>query len=97
MKDLSVIREELDRLDRQLVRLFEQRMVISREVAQYKNSKGLPVLDEAREKQVIQSRRAMLTDPHWADDVEALFETVMARSRREQSELLKQAKEVDTP
>ena len=76
MKDLSVIREELDRLDRQLVRLFEQRMVISREVAQYKNSKGLPVLDEAREKQVIQSRRAMLTDPHWADDVEALFETV---------------------
>ena len=76
--------------------LFEQRMVISRDVASYKIAQGLPVLDEAREKQVIQSRKAMLADSHWAADVEALFETVMARSRREQQALLDRAKEAET-
>ena len=95
MKDLSVIRQELDQLDRQLVALFEQRMVISRDVARYKIAQGLPVLDEAREAQVIQSRRAMLAESHWAADVEALFETVMACSRREKHALLNQAKEAE--
>lgn len=97
MKDLSVIREELDQVDRQLVALFEKRMVISREVARFKIARGLPVLDEARERQVIQSRRAMLADPHWAEDVEALYDTIMARSRREQGVLLAEAKEAGTP
>ena len=95
MKDLSVIRQELDQLDRQLVRLFEQRMVISREVARYKIANHLPVLDETREQQVIASRQAMLADPYWGADVQALFETVMARSRREQQSLLTQAKEAE--
>ena len=91
MKDLSQIRLELDDIDRQLVRLFEERMLLSRQVAQYKIAKGLPVLDAQRERQVIQSRRALLKDAHWADGVEAVFEAIMAQSRKEQEAMVKEA------
>jgi len=91
MKELSQIRLELDDIDRQLVRLFEERMLLSRQVAQYKIAKGLPVLDAQRERQVIQSRRALLKDARWADGVEAVFETIMAQSRKEQEAMVKEA------
>ncbi|MBQ8537159.1 MAG: chorismate mutase [Clostridia bacterium] len=91
MKELSQIRLELDAIDQKIVALFEERMLLSRQVAQYKIAKGLPVLDSQREKQVIQNRRALLKDPHWADGVEAVFETIMAQSRKEQEALVREA------
>jgi len=90
MKELQSIRQELDAVDRELVKLFEQRMILSREVAQYKLANGLPVLDRGREEQVLMSRGAMLSDPYWANPVRALYETIMALSRAEQENMLKE-------
>ena len=50
MKDLSKIREEIDQIDRQMVALYEARMNLAAEVAEYKISVGKPVLDKGREK-----------------------------------------------
>ena len=36
MRDLREIRQELDQVDREMVRLFEKRMNLALEVAQYK-------------------------------------------------------------
>jgi chorismate mutase / prephenate dehydratase len=36
MLDLNVIREQIDGIDKQLVDLFEQRMKLTKEVAEYK-------------------------------------------------------------
>ena len=88
MKELTQIRQELDAVDRQIVALFETRMALSREVAAYKMAKGMPVLDRSREEQVLDSRCAMLADPHWEPSVRALFEKIMALSRAEQEKLL---------
>ena len=49
MKDLSEIREEIDKIDRQIVALYEARMKLTTEVAEYKISSGKPVLDKIRE------------------------------------------------
>lgn len=48
--DLTNYREELDRIDSQLVSLFAERMAISGEIAQWKQENGIPVLDLRREK-----------------------------------------------
>ena len=40
MKDLSKIREEIDQIDRQMVALYEARMNLAAEVAEYKISVG---------------------------------------------------------
>lgn len=91
MKDLQSIRQELDAVDRELVKLFEQRMTLSRDVARYKLAHDMPVLDRSREAQVLDSRAAMLSDPYWAGAVRTLYETVMALSRAEQDVMLKEA------
>lgn len=91
MKELAQVREELDAVDRQIVALFEQRMVLARDVAAYKIAHGMPVLDRSREEAVLASRMGMLKDAHWAESVRALYEEIMRLSRAEQECILKEA------
>ena len=91
MKDLQETRQALDEVDRGIVRLFEQRMNLARDVAAYKIARGMPVLDRSREEQVLDSRCAMLVDPYWAPSVRALYEQIMALSRAEQQKLVEEA------
>ena len=49
MKDLITLREEIDQIDKQIVELYEKRMVISAGVAEYKISTGKKVFDKAAE------------------------------------------------
>jgi len=93
VRSLEESRAAIDAVDRQIVRLFEERMGIARDVAAYKIEKGLPVLDRSREEQVLASREAMLNDPYWAESVRMLYEAVMTISRAEQEKLLKAAGE----
>lgn len=50
MLDLGQIRNEIDGIDKQLVELFEQRMKLTKEVAEYKIQTGKKVLDRERGK-----------------------------------------------
>lgn len=54
MKDLKQYREELDSIDLEIIKLFEKRMSIIKDVALYKKENDLPILDETREKIMIQ-------------------------------------------
>ncbi len=49
--ELSDYRVQIDRIDRQLVELFAQRMETAAGIAAYKKEHGLPVLDSSRERQ----------------------------------------------
>ena len=91
MKSLEESRAAIDQVDREIVRLFEERMQIARDVACFKMEHGMQVLDRSREEAVLQSRTAMLADPHWASSVRTLYETIMALSRAEQERLLQAA------
>ena len=91
MKELAQVREELDAVDRQIVALFEQRMVLARDVVAYKMAHGMQVLDRSREEAVLASRMGMLKDDHWAESVRALYEEIMRLSRAEQERILKEA------
>ena len=93
MKSLEECRAALDAVDRDIVRLFEKRMIIARDVAAYKIAHDLPVLDQSREAVVLDSRAGMAADPYWAGSVRALYEGIMALSRAEQQKLLDAAGE----
>lgn len=64
MRDLQTLRSELDQLDTDIIRLFEKRMNICREVAVYKITNGMQVLDSSRENQVLDSREARTDDKY---------------------------------
>ena len=48
--DLKECREKIDEIDARIVSLYEERMKVSEEVALYKLSNGMNVLDKSREK-----------------------------------------------
>jgi len=52
--DLSQLREEIDQIDDQLVKLFAQRMDVSARIADYKKSQNLPIYHPAREREKLQ-------------------------------------------
>ncbi len=88
MLDLNEIRSRIDKIDQQMVALFEERMAACREVAQFKIATGKPVLDREREKQKISALRAQAHDQFNARSVEELFTQIMAMSRKMQYQLL---------
>ena len=51
--ELSELRNEIDSIDEQLVKLFCQRMDISAKVADYKRAHDMPILVPARERQIL--------------------------------------------
>ena len=74
MKELSKIREEIDAVDRQLVALYEERMKLTAEVAEYKISVGKPVLDRTREKEKLAKVRGLVQAEENSYGVGELFE-----------------------
>ena len=90
MKELQETRRALDAVDREIVRLFEQRMNLARDVAEYKLAHGMPVLDRSREEQVLESRCELLQDAYWAPALRELYEQIMALSRAEQRKMVEE-------
>ena len=53
MKDLSLLRAEIDHLDKQLWEIIAQRMDIAREIGEWKHTHGESVLQSNRYQQVL--------------------------------------------
>ena len=87
--ELNTLRQEIDAIDSQLVALFRQRMDVTRRVGEYKMANGIPVLDQERERQVLQNK-AELAGEELRPAVIKLFQTIMAISRRQQRDLADQ-------
>ena len=51
MLDLTQLRDKIDNIDSQIVRLFEERMAVAEKVARFKIETGKPVFDPQREKE----------------------------------------------
>lgn len=60
--NLSEYREKIDEVDRELVRLFAERMDIARGIAEYKKENGLAVFDPSRERKKLASISEILPD-----------------------------------
>lgn len=88
MRDLADIRDEIDQIDRQLVRLYEDRIKLTAQVAEYKRSTGKPVYDEAREMAKLDQVETLASSDATKQDVRELFEHIMAMSRKHQHEFL---------
>lgn len=53
--ELKEIREKINQIDREMAKLFEERMNLSKQVGEYKIRHGLPIFDKTREDKVIEN------------------------------------------
>ena len=88
MDQLLKYRDEIDRIDTQLVELFEERMKVSEAVARYKIETGMQVLDPEREMQKIRSVMDKASTPFNKMGVKELITQIMSISRKRQYQLL---------
>ena len=84
--ELSEIREKIDTVDEQLLKLFLERMSLAEEVAAYKNEHHLPILNKERERAVL----ARVTEQSGEKERYAyhLFSTLFELARSRQAELI---------
>ena len=90
MRDLKELRVEIDRIDREMVALFEERMGISKEVAEYKIATGKKILDKERENQKLEAVKALTHDDFNSHGVEELYKQIMGISRKLQYQLMEE-------
>lgn len=89
--DLIELRGKLDRIDEQIVRLYEERMEVCSQVADYKIETGKKVLDKSREEEKLRKVRSLAHNDFNAHGVQELFEQIMSMSRKLQYNKLAQA------
>lgn len=54
MTKLEECRDKIDQIDTQIIKLFEERMDVVKEVTSYKIENNLPVLDSSREAKMLE-------------------------------------------
>lgn len=86
--DLTELRGQIDEIDSQIVELYEKRMKISEQVAEYKIGTGKKVFDKVREEEKLRSVKALTHNEFNSHGIEELFEQIMSMSRKLQYRLL---------
>jgi len=82
--ELTDLRNEIDNIDTELVRLFTKRMDIAAKVADYKKQKGLPIYVPAREREILKDV-AEKAGPEMANYTRVLYSMLFELSRSYQS------------
>ncbi len=90
---LIAARKIIGEADRDMARLFVKRMDAVRTVAAYKRDHGLPVLDEARERAVIERGLSYIEDGELRDLYAQFLRHVMDISKAYQRRLMEHGEE----
>jgi len=78
---IDEIRMEIDRLDRELLKIFNERAALALQIGEIKKELGLPVYDPAREKRIFDRMRQDNPGPLDNEAIVRLFERVVDESR----------------
>ncbi|MDO5518742.1 MAG: chorismate mutase, partial [Clostridium sp.] len=77
MSELDGYRKKIDEIDKEITRLFEERMDTVIKVGEYKKANNLPVLNKDREKQVIKKNINYLNNKDYAEELAAFYNHLM--------------------
>lgn len=82
--DLNELRQEIDNIDIELVKLFTARMAVSAKVADYKREHNLPIFHPGRERAILQ-KVAEMAGPEMGNYTRVLYSMLFELSRSYQS------------
>ena len=87
--DLAIIRQEIDQIDDQIVKLVEERMHLVEGVVAYKKASGKPILDTKREEIIFEKVRNRVTNKSYQETIVSTFSDILKRSRDYQDQNIK--------
>lgn len=92
MKDLSEIRVEIDKIDSELIELFKKRMDCAKAVGLYKKENNIPVLNQNRENEILDSVEEK--GGEYGSHARLLFSNIMELSRALQHNIVGSGKQL---
>ncbi|CAK1608520.1 chorismate mutase [Streptococcus oralis] len=87
--NLDIIRQEIDQIDDQIVKLLEERMLLVEGVVAYKKASGKPILDSKREEVIFEKVKNRVEDKRYQETIVATFSDILKRSRDYQDQNIK--------
>ena len=90
--DLGIIREEIDTIDKELLELFKKRMECSIKVAEYKKENGIPIVNTARENEILDEVKKNGGEFGYA--ARLLFSNIMELSKGIQHDIIGSGKDI---
>ena len=84
------LRNEIDKLDLEIVQLLEKRFDVVKEIAKFKIKNNIPVYDPERETQVLEKSLNNLENKEYFDEIEKIFKQIMASSKTYQNQIIKE-------
>lgn len=75
--ELNKARTEINNIDKEIVKLLEKRFNIVNKIGHYKRKQNLPVYDEIREKQVIESCINFLENKQYSKCIDDIYFQIM--------------------
>ena len=88
MNELENLRERIDKIDKELIALFEERMNVVNDIAEYKIKNNLPILNQNREDIVISKVKAIVKNKEYTDSAIGFIKDIMEISKKFQQKLI---------
>jgi len=80
MNDLAKLREKIDALDTELLRLLNERATVAQEIGAIKHREGLPIYSPEREDKVLRSLTDRSSGPLTPESIRAIYCEIMSAS-----------------
>lgn len=90
MERLNNLRDKIDIIDKQMAKLFEERMILVKEVALIKNELKLPIYDQGRETFILIRNGAYIQDKQIRIMFFEMLDKQFELSKKMQEEILHQ-------
>lgn len=88
-ESLTLLRQQIDELDNELLEVLNKRMRVSREIGQYKKEHRMPVIQIGRHDEIMQSRVALAEEMGMSGDfMKTVLSAIHEESVRQQIEVL---------
>lgn len=81
MTNLDKIRKNIDEIDTELIKLYEKRLNLSKEIVDYKMSVGKKIYDEERELKKLEDIKEKIKNKSYTDSILNIFTQLMSNSR----------------
>lgn len=88
--NLEELRKEIDKVDSQLIELYEKRIEIAENIARAKMETGKAIFDQEREKIKLNAVREKTSKTYNKDAVEELFVFLMTKSKERQELIIRE-------
>ena len=88
MNELENLRKRIDTIDKELIALFEERMDVVNNIAEYKIKNNLPILNQSREDIVISKVKSIVKNKDYTDSAIDFIKDIMEISKKFQQKII---------